>query len=307
MLRYIQIRLLISIPVILGVATAAFLMLYSLPGDPVMAMLAQSGAPAETVARLREQLRLDDPGYVQYGRYMWSLAHGDLGRSVLSNVPVLDLILEQLPSTLQLAGAAMLIATVMGVSLGTLSALRPNSWLDDLSMLLALLGVSMPSFWFGLLLIFFFSLRLGWLPATGAGGWERLIMPAFVLGFGSAAVIARMVRSGLLEVLAQDYIRTARSKGLIERAVIMRHALKNALIPAVTMIGLQFGFMLGGSVITETVFSRPGVGRLAITAILNKDFTVVQGTVLFIAVMYVVVNLLVDLSYAYLDPRIHHE
>ncbi len=307
MQAYIRKRLLISIPVILGVSTLVFSMMHLVPGDPVEMMLSEAGATRHSVERLRAQLGLDDPLHVQYGRFLFNALRGDLGRSIFNDRPVLDLILEQLPSTVQLAIAAMGIAILAGFILGILAALRANTWVDYVSMVLALIGVSMPSFWLGLLMIFLFSLRLGWLPATGQGGVQRLIMPASVLGFGVAATIARLVRSSMLEVLNQEYIITARAKGLTEWAVIYGHALRNALIPALTMIGLQFGQLLGGAVIVETVFARQGIGRLAIDAILWKDFPLVQGTVLFTAGIYVLVNLLVDICYAIVDPRIHYE
>jgi ABC-type dipeptide/oligopeptide/nickel transport system permease component len=213
---------------------------------------------------------------------------------------------EQAWSTVQLAVAAMVLAVAIGVILGTISALRQNSWVDTLSMIVALFGVSMPNFWLGLLLIYVFSLRLGWFPITGEGGWQRLVLPAVALGMDFSAITARLVRASLLEVLRQDYILTARAKGLRERVVVTRHALRNAMIAVVTIIGLQFGFLLSGAVVVETVFARQGIGRLAITAILSKDFPLVQGIVLVAAVAYVAINLLVDLSYSVLDPRIHY-
>jgi ABC-type dipeptide/oligopeptide/nickel transport system permease component len=307
MSNYIRMRLLIAIPVLWGVSTLVFSMMHLVPGDPVELMLSESGASTQNIARLRHQLGLDDPLYVQYGRFLFNALRGDLGFSIFNNRPVLDMILEQLPSTVQLAVAAMSIATIVGFVLGILAAVRANTWVDYVSMVLALVGVSMPSFWLGLLAIFLFSLRLGWLPATGQGGVQRLILPASVLGFGVAATIARLVRSSMVEVLYQDYIVTARAKGLAERAVIYGHALRNALIPVVTMMGLQFGRLLGGAVIVETVFARQGIGRLALEAVMWKDFPLVQGTVLFTAAIYVLVNLLVDICYAIVDPRIHYE
>jgi peptide/nickel transport system permease protein len=304
---YVARRLLHTIPILWGVATAVFLMLQLLPGDPVAVMLAESGGSVETMQRLRRQLGLDDPIYVQYLRFLGNAVRGDFGNSIFQNRSVMTIIGEQLPATIELTLASMAIAVLVGVTFGSLAAIRQNSWVDRLCMLLATVGVAMPSYWLALLGIFFFSLTLGWLPATGQGGLERLVLPAAVLGLGSAAAIARLVRSSLLEVLRQDYIRTAWAKGLRERGVVSRHALRNALIPVVTVIGLQFGFMLGGTVITETIFSRQGLGRLAVTAIFAKDFPLVQGTVLLSAAVYVVVNLIVDLSYAVLDPRITYE
>lgn len=303
---YVRTRLTLAIPVLLGVSIAVFAMLRLLPGDPAQIMLAESGASAERVAALRQQLGLDDPLPVQYGRFLLGALRGDLGRSIQSNRPVTQEIAGQLPSTVELTLAAMAVAIGIGVPLGLLAATHHNGPLDLGAMALALGGVSMPSFWLGVLLILFFSLRLGWLPATGQGGVERLILPAFTLGFGAAAIIARLVRSSVLEVLRHEYITTARAKGLSPRVVLLRHALKNALIPVVTIVGLQFGALLAGTVVIETVFSRPGVGRMVVNAILVKDFPVAQGAILIIATTYVLANLIVDLLYAWLDPRVRY-
>lgn len=307
MLGYVRGRLIAAVPVVLGVSVAVFLMLHLVPGDPISVMFADSALPPEQIAMMRKQLGLDDPLPVQYARFVGRALQGDLGRSIRSNRPVLQEILNQLPSTIQLTIAAMGVAVLVGMTLGCLAALGRNTWLDLLSMAIALLGVSMPSFWLGLMLIFLFSVALGWLPATGEGGLERLIMPALALGMFAAAVIARLTRSSMLEVLGQEYVRTARAKGLRERVVVIRHALSNALIPVVTMVGLQAGILLSGAVVIETVFSRQGLGRLIVNGILAKDFPMVQGAVLFTALMYVLVNLLVDLAYAWIDPRIHYE
>jgi peptide/nickel transport system permease protein len=304
---YVRTRLTLAIPVLLGVSIAVFAMLRLLPGDPAQIMLAESGASAERVAALRQQLGLDDPLPVQYWRFLTGALQGDLGRSIQSNRPVTQEIAGQLPSTIELTLAAMVVAVGIGIPLGLLAATRHNGPLDYGAMALALGGVSMPSFWLGVLLILFFSLRLGWLPATGQGGLERLVLPAFTLGFGAAAIIARLVRSSVLEVLRHEYVMTARAKGLGPRVVLLRHALKNALIPVVTIVGLQFGALLAGTVVIETVFSRPGVGRMVVNAILVKDFPVAQGAILIIATTYVLANLLVDLLYAWLDPRVHYE
>jgi len=279
-------------------------MMRFLPGDPVAVMLQTSGGSAERIAELRHQLGLDQPTYVQYMRFLSGVIRGDLGRSIFTGRPVVEMIIEQLPATVELAIASLSIGVGLGVALGIISALREGSWIDNLSMVFAATGVSMPSFWLGLMLIYLLSLRLGWLPATGQGGIKRLIMPATVLGFTVSATIARLVRSSMVEAMRQEYITTARAKGLKERLVISRHALKNALIPVVTMVGLEFGWLLGGAVVTETVFSRQGLGRLAVQAVLWKDFPLVQGTVLFAAVFYLGVNLVVDILYAFLDPRI---
>jgi peptide/nickel transport system permease protein len=300
-------RITLAVPVLFGVSVAVFLMMHLIPGDPALAML--RGQPTVTPAdidRVRHQMGLDDPIPVQYVKYLGRVLQGDFGESVKAHRPVLTMIREQSWPTIQLALAAMILAVAIGVTLGTISALRQNTWVDTVSMFLALFGVSMPSFWLGLILIYVFSVRLGWLPITGQGGWERLIMPAVALGLDFSAVTARLVRASLLEVLRQDYILAARAKGLRGRTVVTRHALRNALISVVTIIGLQFGFLLSGAVVVETVFARQGIGRLAITAILAKDFPLVQGIVLVSAVVYVVINLLVDLSYSFLDPRIHY-
>ena len=304
MIGYVRDRLLTSIPVILGVSVLVFSMLHVLPGDPVLIMLGEAAGSPERIAELRAQLGLNDPLPVQYARFLGNAVRGDFGRSIRTNRPVFDEIREQAPNTIQLTVAGLGLAIVLGVTLGVLAGRFQNSWIDNFSMLLALIGVSMPSFWMGLLLIFFFALRLGWLPATGQGGLERLILPAFTLGVHAMAIIARLTRSNMIEVLNQEYIITARAKGLAERAMVMRHALRNALIPVLTIVGLQFGALLGGAVIIETVFARQGMGRLAVEAILAKDFPVVQGVVLVAAVIYVLINLLVDVSYTVLDPRI---
>jgi peptide/nickel transport system permease protein len=306
-MRYVVKRLLTAIPVLLGVSVVVFAMLHLVPGDPVKMMLGEVEASPEQIARLRAQLHLDEPLPKQFGRFLWNALHGDLGSSIRTRRPVLTEILDNLPSTVVLALAGMVVAIVMGVTLGVIAAARRHSWFDTCSMLTALLGVSMPSFWFGLLLMFALSLRLGWLPATGGGDVQHLIMPAVTLGMGAAAIIARLSRSCMLEVLRQEYITTARSKGLRESLVILRHGLKNALIPVLTIVGLQLGQLLGGTVIIETVFARPGVGRLIVNGILEKDFPLVQGIVLVGATSYVFINLLVDVTYALLDPRIRYE
>jgi ABC-type dipeptide/oligopeptide/nickel transport system permease component len=279
-------------------------MLFLVPGDPVKMMLAEFVTNPDQVAQMRAQLHLDEPVLKQYGRFVANAVRGDLGTSIRSRRPVTTEIGENVASTAQLAVAAMLVAIAVGVPLGLLAALSRNSWLDVASMGTALLGVSMPSFWLGLLLIFVFSLHLAWFPATGGGDLHHLVLPAITLGTIAAAIIARLTRSSMLEVLGQDYVRTARAKGLGGFSVVVRHALKNALIPVITIFGLQFGNLLAGAVIVETVFSRPGLGRLIVGGILNKDFPLVQGTVLFVATVYVLINVLVDVAYAYADPRI---
>jgi peptide/nickel transport system permease protein len=303
-LTYVAARVLACVPVLVGVTLAVFSLLFLIPGDPVKMMLAEFATTPEQVARMRAQLRLDDPIALQYGRFVWGAATGDLGTSIRSRRPVAQEIVENLGSTATLATASMAIAIVLGVSLGLVASLARNSWLDVGSMFVALLGVSMPSFWLGLLLILGFSLHLRWLPATGGGDLPHLVMPALTLGLIASAIIARLTRSSMLEVLGQEYVRTARAKGLGGWSVVVRHGLANALIPIVTIFGLQFGNLLAGAVVVETVFSRPGVGRLIVSGILNKDFPLVQGTILFVAAAYVLINLMVDLAYAILDPRI---
>lgn len=306
-LRYIGQRLAVAITVLWGVATLVFVILRLLPGDPAALMLSEAGASAEAIAQLRADLGLDKPLIVQYGQYLLNLAQGDLGTSLFVRRPVTTVIAEQLPSTIGLALAAMLIAAILGVLLGILAAVKVGTWVDSAAMALSVAGVSVPIFWSGLLLIWLFSLRLGWLPATGQGGLDHLILPAVVLGLASSGSIARLVRASLLEVLDQDFVRTARAKGLREGMVLTRHALKNALIPVVTIVGLQFGFLLGGTVVTETVFSRQGIGRLLVNSILWKDLPVVQGVVLLAGLVYTLVNVAVDVAYGFLDPRIRYD
>ena len=285
----------------------AFSLLHLLPGDPALVMLGDSGDPPERIAELRAQLGLDDPLVVQYSRFLGNLLRGDLGRSIHSNRPVLEAIRQQAPNTIALTLAGLGLAVVLGVPLGVLSAYRRNSWLDRTSVALSLLGVSLPSFWLGMLLIFVFALQLGWLPATGQGGSARLILPALTLGVQGMAVIALVTRAKTSEALAQEYVTTARAKGMSEGRLVLRHALKNALVPVATIVGLQFGALLSGSVIIENVFARQGMGRLAVEAILSRDVPMVQGVVLVSGVAYVLINVLVDLVCAALDPRIRYE
>ena len=308
MSAYIWGRLLRAIPVLFGVSTLVFLMIHLLPGDPAQEIASRGpGMTPEAVQRIRVQLGLDQPIHIQYLQFLGRILRGDLGRSLFSNQPVSKIIGDQIGSTIQLTLAGILTALLVGVSLGILAAVRHNTWLDTISMSIALFGVSIPGFWLGLLLIFLFAVQLNWVPVGGGTGLQGLILPALTLGFGASAIIARLVRSSMLEVLNQEYMTTARAKGLKTRVVILRHGLKNALIPVITIIGLQFGALLGGAVVIETVFARRGVGRLAIDAILSKDFPVIQGTVLFAAVVYVGVNLLVDILYSIVDPRIRYD
>ena len=304
MLIYLARRILAVVPVLFGVTLAVFSMLFLVPGDPVKMMLAEFVTSPDQIAEMRAQLHLDEPLPQQYGRFAVNALRGDLGTSIRSRRPVATEIAENVASTAQLALASMAIAVAIGVPLGLLAALFRNTWLDVGSMVVALLGVSMPSFWLGLLLIFVFSLHLAWFPATGGGDLLHLVLPSLTLGTIASAIIARLTRSSMLEVLGQDYVRTARAKGLAWWGVVVRHALKNALIPIITIFGLQFGNLLAGAVIVETVFSRPGLGRLIVGGILAKDFPLVQGTVLFVAASYVMINVLVDFAYAFVDPRI---
>lgn len=302
MIQFFLKRLVGIIPVAFGVSLLAFSMGHLTPGDPVAIMLGER-ATAEDVARLRAQLGLDDPLPVQYFRYVKNAVLGDLGTSIRSSQPVLSEISERLPPTAALTGAAMLLASLIGVGLGTLAAISRRPFLDSLIMAFALIGISMPTFWSGLLFIMLFSLTWNLLPVTGTG-IAGLIMPAITLALPSAAVLARMTRSSLLEVLGEDYVRTARSKGLSSRVTIVKHALRNALIPVITIIGLQFGGLMAGAVITESVFARSGIGRYAVNAILARDFPAVQGIVLLAGLIYVLVNMLIDFLYGVLDPRI---
>jgi peptide/nickel transport system permease protein len=277
------------------------------PGDPVVIYSMGKPLSEEREAQIREQFGLDRPLWEQYRDYMADLLRGDLGSGLHDKRPVWDTIREAIWPTLQLTLAGLAVAIVLGVTLGILAALFHNRWLDSAAMVVALLGVSTPVFYLGLLLLFAFSFHFHLFPATGTGGWQNLVLPALTVGFASAAYIARLVRSSMLEVLRQDYVTTARAKGVRERVVVTSHALKNALIPVVTFFGIQLAGLLTGAVVTEQVFSRPGLGRVAITAITSRDFPLIQGTVLVTAIVYVLVNLVIDLSYAAFDPRIRYE
>lgn len=301
--KYVLKRLIMLIPVLLGVSFIVFSIMYMTPGDPAQIILGQN-ANEETIMELREEMGLNDSFLVQFVRFVSGAVTGDFGRSYQSNRVVFAEILNRFPATLKLAGLGILISVLIGIPVGIISATKQYSMFDNVSMVLALLGASMPCFWAGLMLILVFSVWLGMLPSGGYGGILYYILPAITLGTSSAAAITRMTRSSMLEVIRQDYIRTARAKGVAEKKVITKHALKNALIPIITVIGLQFGYLLGGAILTETVFSWPGVGRLMVDAIKQKDTPMVQGLVVFIAVTFSVVNLLVDILYSYVDPRI---
>ncbi|MGB5734390.1 MAG: nickel ABC transporter permease [Thiohalocapsa sp.] len=303
MLRQMGARLGSALLVMFGVCTLVFLLLHLVPGDPVEAMLGESARPADRDA-LRQALGLNLSVSEQYGRYLTGLLQLDLGRSFQDQRPVIEIMAERLPATLQLTIAALTLALVLAIPLGVLAAHRRGSGLDSGAMAFSLIGVSMPNFWLGPLLILVFSLWLGWTPVSGSDRPLSLVLPAITLGTALAAVLARMVRASVLEVLGEDYVRTARAKGLSESAVLRRHALRNAWLPVLTLVGLQLGGLLGGAVITETVFAWPGVGSLLVESIQARDFPVVQGCVLLISLVYVLVNTLTDLAYVWLDPRI---
>ncbi|TFU26812.1 nickel ABC transporter permease [Thermus tengchongensis] len=306
MLTYAIRRLLIAIPTLFGVVLLVFLMVRLAPGDPAV-LLAGEFATPETLQAIRERYGLDRPLPEQFLLYLGALLRGDLGESARSRRPVLEELKTYFPNTVELAVAAILVALLTGIPLGILAALRPGSGLDLGVMTLALLGVSMPVFWFGLLAILIFSVNLGWFPVAGKGTLAHLVLPAVTLGVNATALLARMTRGTLLEVLSQDYIRTARAKGLRERVVVFKHALRNAMIPVVTVAGLEFGSLLAGAVITETIFAWPGLGQLLVSSILARDYPVVQGAVLLVATSFILVNLLVDLLYAWIDPRVRYD
>jgi ABC-type dipeptide/oligopeptide/nickel transport system permease component len=297
-------RLWHTVYVVIGISLISFFFIH-LSGDPVMLML-PADASRQEIEDLRQQLGFNDPIYEQYVRFAVRAVQGDFGNSLYYKIPAMELILERLPASLELATAAMIVALVVAVPIGILSAVRRGSLLDMGSMLGALFGLSMPHFWLGIMMIMLFSVRLGWLPTSGRGSLAHLIMPALALGLSLMAMFARLTRSVMLEIMGLDYIRTARAKGLRERLVIGKHAFKNALIPLVTVAGMQFGFLLGGTVIIETVFAWPGLGRLVVQAIFNRDYPLVQATVFILALIFVGVNLLVDMLYVYLDPQISY-
>lgn len=335
MFQYILKRLLGLLPVLFGITLLVFMFLHLIPGDPATVLLGERGTP-EQVEILRSRLGLDRPLPLQYLAFLASLIRLDLGHSIISGIPIADEIITRWPATFELSVAAMLVALLLGIPAGILAAVRKNSWLDNLTMSGSLIGVSLPVFWLGLMLIYLFAVYLKWLPPSGrisvdlgfgfgqiAGtyvldallrlNWAvfrdaiaHLILPALTLGTIPLAIVARITRSAMLEVLSQDYIRTARAKGLPEYSVILKHALKNAFLPIVTTIGLQFGTLLGGAILTETIFSWPGIGSWIYNGILTRDYPIVQGGVIFVAVTFVLINLLVDISYAFFDPRIKY-
>lgn len=333
MLRYIAKRLLDLLPVILGITILVFLFLQLIPGNPAVVLLGPRATP-EQIDALQTQLGLNKPLLLQYLAFLGKLLRFDLGRSIISGIPIVQEISTRWPATFELSVAAMLVAIVLGVPAGILAAVRKNGWIDNLAMSTSLLGVSMPVYWLGLLLVYLFAVHLHWLPPSGRIGvginlqpitgfyildsilqlnfralgdvLAHLVLPALTLGTIPLAILARITRSAMLEVLSQDYIRTARAKGVMERWVIIKHALKNALLPVVTIIGLQFGTLLSGAILTETIFSWPGIGSWIYEGILARDYPVVQGGVVFVAIVFVLINLLVDISYAFLDPRIQY-
>lgn len=308
MFAYIIRRLLGAVPVVVGVITVVFILTTIVPGDPARIMVGQRGDPA-TIERIRKEMGLDDPILVQYVNFFRRAIVFDLGKSYRNNMPVTQAILQRLPVSAKLAFFSMILAVVMGVTIGIISAVKQYSFLDYVSMLIALLGISAPTFWVGVLLVLLFCVVLGWIPGigTGKGEWYYFILPVLTLGVRPAALIARLTRSSMLEIIRQDYIRTARAKGLAERVVIIKHALRNAMIPVVTIIGSQTASLLSGVVLTETIFALPGIGRLSVEALVNRDFPVMRGVVLFMALCFVFANLLVDLSYPLFDPRIKYD
>lgn len=305
MVKFIWKRILISIPVLLGIMLITFILLNVVPGDPVALMMKEHISP-DVVARVRAQMHLDDPVYIRFFRYIWDALHGDFGVSYKLKRPVSELLFSAFPDTLVLALSAALVSWIVGIPAGILSAVKKYSFVDNFFMGFALLGVSMPVFWAGLLMQYIFSLKLGWLPVSGFNGWKYVIMPAIVLGWSSAGTIARLTRSSLLEVMRNDYIRTARAKGLIEIFVLLKHALKNSLLPVVTVMAIQVSGLLSGAVITESVFGIPGIGRIAVNAIQSRDMPLLQGSVVFTTFLVIVGNLIADILYSYLDPRIKY-
>ena len=305
MWRYLGRRLLTSLSVLIGVSIFTFLMLHLVPGDPVHALLGRQAVTPERLEELRQELGLNDPIPVQYFNYIKNVSQGDLGRSLKTNRSVLDSIKEQFPSTLQLTFAALLISSIFGIFIGTICAFSHNSWFDKTLSIITIGGISIPPFFFGLLLILLFSVKLNWLPAVAKSNDPKgLVLPAFTLAIGEASWLARLVRSSILEEFDKNYQWTARAKGVRESTVLFYHVLRNSLIPIVTAISLQFVYLMAGSVVVESIFARQGIGRLAVTAIQNRDFPLVQGTVAFIAVIYVLINTITDLIYAVVDPRV---
>jgi len=305
MIVYLIRRVLVSILVLFGVSALVFSIIHLVPGDPVTAMVGRQRVSAETAEQLREQLGLNDPIPVQYWNYLSRAFRGDLGQSIRNYVPVTESIAEQRPSTIRLALSALLLALVLGLILGLVAALNHGTWIDTLAMGFSVSGMSIPTFWLGLLLILRFSVKLGWLPSISSSDeLKYLLLPAITLGLPEAAVVSRVVRASMLDVLHREYVTAARAKGLQERRVILKHALRNALIPVVTFVGLQMGYLLAGSTVVESIFARQGVGRLAVSSIAARDYPMVQGVVLVTATIYVIINTFTDLTYSFLNPQI---
>ena len=311
MLMYIAKRLVLLVPILLGISLLTFSLMHLIPGDPAEILLRQQGIipTQEAIEKFREQMDLNDPLPIQYFNWMYCLLHGDLGSSlsVSYGKPVLSEIIFRFPRTLELAAVSLLISLLISIPLGILAAVKQNSAIDHLTLVGASLGIAMPVFWLGLLLMWLFSVHLGWFPVCGYGSVKHIILPSITLGIGMAALTTRLMRASMLEVLEEDYIITARGKGLRERIVILKHALRNALIPVVTVAGLQFGWLLEGAVFVEVIFTWPGVGKLLVDSISARDIPMVQGCVLFVACVFVLVNLAVDISYGMLDPRVRYE
>jgi len=308
LLNYIIRRLIGAIPVIIGVIVVVFILTTIVPGDPARLMVGQRGNP-ETIAKIRHEMGLDKPLTVQFMDFMKNAVTLNLGKSYRNNMTVVQALLTRLPVTGKLAIVSMVIAVIVGVPLGIISAVKQYTWFDYSAMFFAILGISAPVFWVALLSVVLFCQILGWIPGTGIGHgeWIYYVLPAVVLGLRPGALIARLTRSSMLEIIRQDYVRTARAKGLTERVVIMKHALRNALIPVVTVIGIETASLLSGVVVTEQIFSIPGIGRLSVEALVNRDFPVIRGVVLFMAFLFVLANLIVDLSYPFFDPRIKYD
>jgi ABC-type dipeptide/oligopeptide/nickel transport system permease component len=304
--RFLIRRLLLTLPVLLGVATFVFLLIHLVPGDPVQAMLGESASPAD-IAEMRTRLGLDRPLLTQYAAFLGGVARGDLGSSLRTNQPVVTAIAERMPATFELAVAAIVVAILIAIPLGIIAAVRAGTSIDHAATTLALVGISMPTFWLGPLLAIFFSVYLGWFPVAGRGTAAHVVLPAVTLGAPLAAVLARMTRASLIEELRELYVLAARARGVSRARAVLKHAFRNSLIPIVTVLGLQFGAVLTGAVITETIFAWPGVGRLLIQSISARDYPAVQGCILLIAVTYVSMNVLIDLAYGFLDPRIRFE
>ena len=304
MIQYVLKRIVLTIPVLFATALMIFGIFQLVPGDVVTAAMGQVVMTDQQQAVIRESLGLDKPVLERFSAYAVALAHGDLGRSLRTGQPVMDMLLSQLPYTLELIAASLVVAVMIGIPLGIVAALRRGTAVDSVAMTVSVLGASVPQYWFALVLILFFAVNLHWLPATGVNGLDSMILPAIALGVGESAIIGRLTRSEMVEVLQSDYVRTAEAKGLGRRRVVLRHALRNSLVPIVTMLGLQVGALLGGAVIIEVVFARPGLGTIIVQSIIKRDTPVVQGGVVLIAALFVMVNLIVDVSYSFLDPRI---